>query len=265
MLVDTHSHVPFEEFRGEQEEVLARARAAGVEVLISVGCDAPTSAEAVRFADAHPGVYATVGIHPHEVGKAAEDAWREVGKLLGATKVVAVGEVGLDYYRDYSPREVQKTAFRRQLAIARKFRKPVVIHCREAFGDCLGILREDGVPAPGGVMHCYSGGVEMVDDFLELGFFISIAGPVTFPNARKLREVAQAVPLERLVLETDCPYLAPQAHRGKRNEPAYLRYTWEEVARVRGEPPELVEEQTTRNAFRLFGLPKEDHAEDRKS
>ncbi|MFQ5521225.1 MAG: TatD family hydrolase [Candidatus Methylomirabilia bacterium] len=253
MLFDTHAHLHFPEFDGDQGAVLERARAAGVRYLLTVGTDAGTSAQAVALAEAYPEIYASVGIHPHDAAGADEAALAEIARLAQTSlKVVAIGEIGLDYYRNLSPREVQVQVFRRQLSLACQLGKPVVIHCREAHLETLAILREAGVKDIGGIMHCFSGDEGAARQCLDLGLLISLAGPVTYPNARKLPGVAKLVPEDRLVVETDCPFLPPQPFRGKRNEPSYLPITAARVAELRGQSLESLGPRMTRNALALF-------------
>ncbi|MFQ5897249.1 MAG: TatD family hydrolase [Candidatus Methylomirabilia bacterium] len=256
MLFDTHAHLHFPEFQDDQAAVVERARAAGVRYLLTVGTDAETSAQAVALAEAYPEVYASVGIHPHDAAGADEAALAEITRLAETSpKVVAIGEIGLDYYRNLSPREVQIQVFRRQLALARQLGKPAVIHCREAHLEALEVLREEGVRDTGGIMHCFSGDEVAARHCLNLGLLISLAGPVTYPNARKLLGVATLVPEERLVVETDCPFLPPQPFRGKRNEPSYLPITAARVAELRRQSLESLGPVMTRNALTLFRVP----------
>lgn len=253
ILVDTHAHLHDPAFAPDREATLERARAAGVGLLVSVGTDPATSGEAVALAERHAGVYAAAGIHPHEAGAADTDALEAVARLARHPRVVAVGEIGLDFYRRFSPPDAQRAALRAQLALAREVGKPVLLHCREAHAALLEILAADGVA--GGIMHCFSGGPEVAERCLDLGLAISLAGPLTYPNARRLPEVARRVPLERLVLETDCPYLPPQPWRGRRNEPAYLVATATRLAELRALPLEAVATATTATACRILGLP----------
>lgn len=253
-LFDTHAHLHFPEFATDLDAVLARARAAGVRGMVTVGTDVASSRAAVALAAREPDVWATVGIHPHAAAAADAAALAELARLAGEARVVAVGEVGLDYYRDLAPRPAQAAAFRAQVALARRVGKPLVVHCRDAHTDVLAILAEEGAGEVGGVMHCFSGDVAVARRALDLGFLISLAGPVTYPNARALPEVARWVPADRLVLETDCPYLPPQGHRGRRNEPAYLTITATRVAELRGEPLPALAARLTANARRLFQL-----------
>jgi len=256
ILFDTHAHLHLDEFDADRAEVLARARAAGVDGFLTVGIDAEDSGKAVALAEAEPDVWATVGIHPHEAATADEAALERLRRLaLHSTRVVAVGETGLDYYRNLAPREVQLGAFRRQIALARELGRPLVIHCREAHADLLAVLREERAAEVGGIMHCFSGDAAHALACLDLGFLISIAGPVTYPNARKLPEVVRAVPLDRLVVETDCPFLPPQPYRGKRNEPAFMIHTAERVAGLAGVPIEELAVRFTENGRRLLRLP----------
>ncbi|MBI4610128.1 MAG: TatD family hydrolase [Candidatus Rokubacteria bacterium] len=255
MLFDTHAHLHFAEFAADLPAVLQRARAAGVRFMLTIGTDLESSREAVALAEAHPEVYAAVGVHPHDAAGADDAGLAELERLaVTSAKVVAIGETGLDYYRNLSPREIQVQVFRRQLDLARGLDKPVLVHCREAHAETLTILREAGTGARG-IMHCFSGDAAVARQCLDLGFLISIAGPVTYPNARKLPEVVKLVPVDRLVVETDCPFLPPQPHRGERNEPAYLAITAARVAELRGQPLEELGAVMARNALALFAIP----------
>jgi len=250
-LVDSHAHLDFPQFNGDRDAVIARAQKAGVAWILNVGTDLESSRAAVALAEAYDFIYAAVGVHPHDARTVTPTVLGELRELARHPKVVAIGEIGLDYYRDLSPRPVQRRAFAEQLALAAELGLPVVVHSRDAHEDVLAALREgSGV----GVLHSYSAGPERLEEVLALGFFIGIAGPVTFPKAHRLRTVAALVPPDRLLVETDCPYLTPVPHRGKRNEPAYVRYVAEAIARTRGLPTERVAQQTAENAERLFGF-----------
>jgi TatD DNase family protein len=251
-LFDTHAHLHFPEFADDLPAVLERARAAGVGRFVTIGTDVETSRAAVALAGREPGVWATVGIHPHDAAGADEAALAEIERLAAAPRVVAIGEIGLDFFRDLSPREAQERAFRRLLDLARRAGKPAVVHCRDAHAETLAILAEARVGEVGGVMHCFSGDVAIARQCLDLGLAISLAGPVTYPNARALPEVARFVPADRLVVETDCPFLPPQGRRGQRNEPAYLAITAARVAELRGEPLDTLAARTTETARRIF-------------
>jgi TatD DNase family protein len=254
-LFDTHAHLHFPEFAEDRDEALTRARAAGVSRLLVVGADLASSRAAVAFAAAHPGVYAAVGIHPHDAETADPASLSALATLAREAPVVAIGEIGLDYYRDLAPRPAQDRALRAQLDLARALGRPVVLHCREAHAALLEILEGGGLGPAGGILHCFSGDRAAADRGLALGLAISIAGPVTYPGARRLADVVRAVPLEALVLETDCPYLPPQPWRGRRNEPAYLPVTATRVAELRGLDLAAVATATKATACRVRRVP----------
>ena len=254
-LFDTHAHLHFPDFDGDRDEMLARARRAGVRRMLTIGTDVPTSHAAIDIAAREPDVWASVGVHPHDAADADDDVLAEIDRLALAPRVVAVGEIGLDFFRNLSPRDAQERVLRRMLRLARRTRKPVVVHCRDAHAETLAILAEERVDEVRGIMHCFSGDVEIARRCLELGLLISLAGPVTYPNARALPDVARFVPADRLVLETDCPYLPPQGHRGRRNEPAYLTVTAARVAELRGEKLEDTARRSSENARTLLGVP----------
>jgi TatD DNase family protein len=253
-LFDTHAHLHFPDFIEDLDAVLERARAVGVRRMISVGTNGETSRQAIALAEREPDVWATVGVHPHDAAGADEDALAEIARLASTARVVAVGEIGLDFFRDLSPRETQARVFRRLLGIARGAGKPVVVHCRDAHAQVLAVLTEERVQEVGGVMHCFSGDVDVARRCLDLGLLLSLAGPVTYKNARALPDIARFAPADRLVVETDCPYLPPDGHRGRRNEPALIAVTAAHVARLRGEPVERLAARTTENARTLFGV-----------
>jgi TatD DNase family protein len=259
MFVDSHAHIDGEEFDADRDDVVARARAAGVAAILNVGTGDPHTGSlerAVRVAESYECVYAAAGVHPHDARLFDDEAGERLRKLLaGSPRAVAWGEIGLDYHYDHSPRDVQREVFRRQLRLAREARLPVIIHSREADEDTIRILAEEW-PGAGraGVMHCFGGGRWMAERALELGFYVSFAGNVTFKKAEPLREVARMIPPERLLVETDCPYLAPVPHRGRRNEPAYVADTARFLADLRGTTPEEMGRATTDNLMRLFGV-----------
>ena len=254
-LFDTHAHLHFPEYADDLDAVLGRARAAGVRGMVTIGTDRETNRAVTALARRVPDVWATVGIHPHDAGEAAEGDFEEMERFAGEEpKVVGFGEMGLDFFRDLSPREAQDEVFRRQIDIARRARKPIIVHCRDAHAQTLAILGEERAGETGGVMHCFSGDVEIARRCLDLGLYISLAGPVTYKNARALPEVARFVPGDRLVIETDCPYLPPTPHRGKRNEPAFVALTAARIAELRGADPEALCDALTANAAKLFGI-----------
>ncbi len=253
MLIDTHSHLDDPRYDDDREAVLERARANGVARMITIGCDLATSRAAVSLADRYPFVYAAVGVHPHEV-KAIGDGWYdELRRLAQHPKVVAYGEIGLDYHYNHSSPKEQRDRFREQVCVARELKRPVVIHTREADDDTVAILREERAFEIGGMFHCFSGGIRLAKAALDLGFLLSFSGIITFPKAEALREVVKMAPLDRILVETDCPYLTPVPHRGKRNEPAHVRLVAEQVGHVRGMGVGDIEAVTTENAVRLLG------------
>jgi TatD DNase family protein len=259
MFVDSHAHIDGEEYDADRDEVVARAREAGVRAILNVGTGDPHSGSlerAVEVAERHEGVYAAVGVHPHDARLFDDAAARRIQNLIEQSKrIIAFGEIGLDYHYDHSPREVQRDCFRRQLRMARALSLPVIIHSREADEDTVDILREEltGYERKG-VMHCFGGSLEMMKAVVELGFMVSFAGNVTFKKAENLRDVAREVPLNRLLIETDCPYLTPVPFRGKRNEPARVVEVARCLAELHGAPVETMGWLTTQNFAHFFGL-----------
>ena len=256
-LVDTHVHLDMEAYDADRGEVLQRAAEAGVSWLIDVGADMPSSRKAVALSEREPAVYAAVGVHPHEAGALTAGALAELRSLAAGARVVGIGEIGLDYFRNLAPRDEQRRAFEAQLALALELRLPVIVHSREARDDTLEVLRATARRNGGalrGVMHCFSGDVEFAREAVGLGLHIGIDGPVTYPRATMLGEVVRQVPLERLLLETDSPYLTPQPRRGQRNEPAFVRFVAERVAELRGLAAAEVGRATSANACALFGV-----------
>jgi TatD DNase family protein len=258
ILVDSHAHVTSRKFDSDREAVLDRARAAGVQALVEVGCDLDDSARALAFAKAHaesrPRVYAVVGVHPHEARHWKEGSLEALRSLAHEPRVVALGEMGLDFFYDHSPRDVQMRVFDAQLALALELDRPAVLHVRDAHKEALSVLRGHAEPKLRGVAHCFSGNPETAQDYVALGFSIAVGGLATFKTAPEVLAAAVAVPLDRLLLETDCPYMAPVPHRGKRCEPAFVAATCEAVARARGLSPEELAQATSENAARLFGF-----------
>lgn len=258
MLVDSHAHLDMPPFASDLDEVLERARQAKVENIITIGCDLESSRIAISLSERYPEVFATVGFHPHEAAKMRDGDLGEMAKLCQHPKVVAIGEIGLDFYRNLSPRDAQLQAFRQQLKLAGELGLPVVIHSREAAKDTMQILSQWAPQQQGrnplGVLHCFSGDIAMARSYLKQGFLISIAGPVTYPQSRRLAEIARNLELDKILVETDCPFLTPHPHRGQRNEPAYLSLTVERIAQLRDTSPEAVAQQTARNAAALFHL-----------
>ncbi len=251
-LIDSHAHLDFGQFNHDRDAVIEQAREAGLSAIINIGTSSSSSRTTVALAERYDFIYATVGIHPHDAKTVTPRVLDELRSLARHPKVVAIGEIGLDYYRDRSPRPVQRRAFSDQLALATELGLPVVIHSREADDDVIAALRGwQGT----GVLHSYSAGPKRLDEVLGLGLFVSISGPVTFPKANDLRAVAATVPLDRLLVETDCPFLTPKPYRGRRNQPAYVRYVVEEIARARKIPVETVAQATVDNTRCLFNIP----------
>jgi TatD DNase family protein len=256
-LVDSHAHLEFPEFDSDREEMLARARAGGVTAILAIGSGAgPERLDAaLPFARAHDWIYATVGLHPHEAKVAEEKHFAALDELAQEPRVIAWGEIGLDYHYDHSPRETQREVFARQLSQAARARLPIVIHCREAWGDCLERLERDWRGTGlGGILHCFTGGLAEAERGLAMGFMVSFAANLTYPRAEGLREVAREIPLDRLLIETDSPFLPPQSRRGKRNEPAYVIEVARALGNVRNLPADEVAEITARNFQRFFRL-----------
>ena len=250
-LVDSHCHLDDRQFDADREETIARARAAGVATLLAIGTgNGPPDLEAaIRLADQHEFIYATVGVHPHDAAKAGEETFASLRQLARHPKVRALGEIGLDYHYDFSPRDVQRTVFERQLALAAEAGLPVVIHTREAWEGTLSVLRSNW--QGGGIMHCFTGDEQQAREALDLGFHLAFGGVLTFPKAEEVRQAARITPADRLLVETDCPYLAPVPMRGKRNEPAFVAETVRRLAEVRGCSPEDVAAETAANFERL--------------
>src|SRR5579885_2213779 len=255
-LIDTHCHLADPRLHKDAVALIARAEAAGVRVILSVGAigSIQTDRDAVAIAQRHHHVYAVVGVHPHDAGSCDQARMDEIAELARCQKVVAIGETGMDLHYQNSTREAQEEALRAHLRLARRLSLPVVIHCREAEAIVARIVREEGMPARGGAIHCFTGSSEDAARFLDLGFYISFSGIVTFKNAGALREVARLVPQERLLIETDAPYLAPEPHRGRINEPAYVALTLGTVARVRNAEPAALAARIMNNAASLFGF-----------
>lgn len=256
MLIDTHCHLDLKDFDGDRPAVLRRALKSGVARFITIGINLPSSRRAVALASQYEEVYATVGIHPHGACRLTPRQTQELLALGREQRVVAYGEIGLDFYRDRQPRPVQRSCFGEQLALARQLGLPVVVHDRDAHKETLEVLRAEKTWDAGGVMHCFSGDWRFARRCLDLNLHIAIAGPVTFGNAPNLHDVARRCPFDRLVLETDAPFLAPVPERGRRNEPAFLRYTAAKVAALRKAPLAEISRQTSDNARRLFRLPE---------
>ena len=254
MLFDTHVHLNAEQFNDDLQEVIDRAIAEGVTNMVVVGFDELTIKKAIELAEEYDFIHASVGWHPVDAIDMTPEHLDWLKELASHPKVVALGEMGLDYYWDKSPKEIQKEVFRKQIRLAREVKLPIIIHNRDATADIVEILKEENAGEVGGIMHCYSGSVETALECIDMNFYISLGGPVTFKNAKKPKEVAESIPLDRLLVETDCPYLTPHPYRGKRNEPAYVKLIAEEIAGLKGLSFEEIAEATTQNAKKLFGI-----------
>ncbi|CAM3546743.1 TatD family deoxyribonuclease [Brevibacillus invocatus] len=254
MLFETHAHLNAKEFDEDRAEVIARARENGVDTIVNIGFNAETIPTCMELADNYDFIYAVVGWHPQDAKDMTDEHLEWIAELSRHPKVVGLGEMGLDYYWDTSPREVQAEVFRKQIRLARKLDMPIIIHNRDAHQDVISILKEEKAADVGGIMHCFSGSWETAKLALDMNFYISFGGPLTFKNAKQPKEVATKVPLDRLLIETDCPYLTPHPFRGKRNESGYVRYVCEEMANLHGLSYEEMAKITSENAKKLFRL-----------
>jgi TatD DNase family protein len=263
MFVDSHAHLDGKQFDSDRETVIARAREAGINTIVAIGNgDGPPVLDAgVRLAENYPFMYATIGIHPHEARLASDSAYAEMERLARNPKVIAWGEIGLDYFYDHSPRDIQKEVFVRQMELAALAKLPIVIHCRpsdggdDAWEDCLRLMQDQWAPKGiGGILHCFTGTWGHAKRALDMGFVISFAGNLTFPKAQPIRDAALEVPLDCMLIETDSPYLAPVPFRGKRNEPSYVKETARKLGELRGLPMEQIGEHTSRNFYKFFKI-----------
>ncbi len=252
VLIDTHAHLDFPQFKNDLVQVLDRAKQAGVAAVLNAGTDERSSQRSVDLSRQYPWISASVGIHPHGADRVGQGWIEQLEKLAGLETVLAVGESGLDFYRNLSPRDSQESVFREHLRLACRVNKPVIIHSREAHAETLQILKEEDLPFPAGVMHCFSGDRYWAEVFLELGFYISLAGPLTYPRSHDLRDLLKYIPANRLLLETDAPYLPPQAYRSRRNEPSYIKLIYERAALALNQDLDQLAEQIYLNAVRLF-------------
>lgn len=254
MLFDSHAHLNADKFNEDRHDVIMRAKESGVDLIMNPGADFESSQMAIELSKRYDFIYAAVGVHPHDAKDMDAKMLLEIEAMAHEDKVQAIGEIGLDYHYDFSPREVQKKWFREQLRLASKLDMPVIIHDREAHQDVMTILMEEKVFETGVLMHCFSGSAELMDQYIKLGAYISIAGPITFKNNKKTVKVVEQAPLDRLMIETDSPYLTPVPFRGKRNESAYVRYVCERIAELRGDTVENIAKATKENAMRFFKI-----------
>jgi TatD DNase family protein len=256
-LIDSHAHIDFPQFAEDRQAVLERARQAGIATLVAIGTGpGPEKLDAaLPFAEQHDWIYATVGIHPHEAKEVTPQHLEELTRLAKHPRVIAWGEIGLDYFYDHSPRDTQANVFRWQMERAQAARLPIIIHCRDAWDDCLSLVEQHWKStALGGILHCFTGTLRQARRGLELGFLVSFAGNATYPKAQSIRDVAKELPLDRILIETDAPYLAPQAYRGRRNEPAYVAEVAKTLGSVRNLAPEEIAATTASNFRRFFGI-----------
>lgn len=254
MFIDSHAHLDDERFDDDRETVIKNLKTDQIDIVINIGADIASSKSTLNLAQTYDNIYSVVGVHPHSVSELVGVGLDEIEKLARDEKTVAIGEIGLDYYYENSPKQLQKEYFIEQIRLAKKLDLPIVIHSREAVKDTLDIIKSEKSSNLRGVMHCFSSSVEIAKEYVKLGFYIAIGGVVTFKNARVTKEVAKYVPLESLLIETDCPYLAPEPFRGKRNEPKYIKYTAEEIAKIKEVDLEEIAKITSANAKKLFEI-----------
>jgi len=254
MLFDTHAHLDDDKFDKDRDEVIIRCKQEGVDLILNAGSSVETSVKSIALAEKYELIYAAVGVHPHDAAHMDEETAGVLAALTENKKVRAIGEIGLDYHYDFSPRDVQKRRFVEQIDLARQLKLPVIIHDREAHGDVMDIFKKNRIKEVGGVLHSFSGSAEMALECIKLGMYISISGPITFKNARRTVEAVRKVPLERLLIETDSPYLTPVPHRGKRNYPGYVKFVAEKIAEIKGLTFEEVAQKTRLNGKLLFGI-----------
>ena len=255
MIFDSHAHYDDSRFDEDRNEIIMKTYREGVGLILNVGAGLDTSQKAIELAEKYDFIYASAGVHPHDVESLQEEDMAILYKMAEHEKVMAIGEIGLDYFYDNSPRELQRKWFVQQLDVARQTKLPIIIHSRDATSDMLEIMRNESVKSIGGVVHCFSGSTETMKEIVKMGFHISFGGAVTFKNAVKALDSVKNIPEERLLIETDCPYLSPEPHRGKRNYSSYLKFVITKIAEVRGTTPEYIEKLTCKNAIDLFKIP----------
>ncbi|MCR2044232.1 TatD family hydrolase [Anaerosalibacter massiliensis] len=255
MLIDSHAHLDDKRFNKDRDRLIKSLEENDISLVINIGADISTSIKSVKLAEEYENIYAAVGVHPHSAKEMDDSTIEVLRAFANRDKVVAIGEIGLDFHYDNSPRDIQRKRFIEQIKLAKELDMPIVVHSRDADQETFDIIKEEAADGKlRGVLHCYSGSAEMAKDYVDLGFYISLAGPVTFKNARKPREVAKTVPIDRLLVETDSPYLTPEPHRGKRNEPLYVRHVASMIAEIRGMSFEDVGRITSENTKKLFNI-----------
>jgi len=264
MLIDSHAHLEMPDFKKDLEAVIQRAKESGVEYIFTVGTEKKDWKRALEIAHLHPSVYAILGVHPHNAKEIDDQTYSLLTGWCGDEKVKAYGEIGLDFFRNLSPRDTQLKRFREQIGLAKKLGLPIVVHDREAHRETVEILKSEKAEECGGIIHCFSGDYEMAKVCMDMGFYISIPGTITFKNAEGLREIVRKIPLESLLVETDAPFLTPEPFRGKRNEPGYVRYTAQKLAEIKKVSFEKVAEVTTENTLRVYRLNEHRHPDVRR-
>lgn len=254
MLIDTHTHLNDEKFDEDRTEVINRAKESGVEYIINIGYNKETILSTMELIEKYDFIFGAIGWHPNDAHEMKDEDLQWIEALSKHPKILAIGEIGLDYYWDFAPKDVQQRVFREQIRMAKRLKLPIIIHDRDAHQDILAILKEEGVEEIGGIMHSFSGSLEMANECMKLGFYISFSGPITFKNAKKPKEIAVNIPLDRILVETDSPYLTPEPYRGKRNESAYVKHVAEKIAELRGIELEEVEKLTSQNARKILNF-----------
>lgn len=254
MLIDSHAHLDDDRFDKDRDELIKSLESNGISRVINPGADLPSSIKSVKLSEEYENIYAAVGVHPHSADEMDEGTIEVLRAFGNREKVVAIGEIGLDYHYDNSPRDIQRKWFQRQIKLANELNLPIIVHSREADQETFDIIKSQSDGNLTGVIHCYSGSVELMKEYIKLGYYISLGGPVTFKNAKMPKEVAKAVPIDRLLVETDSPYLTPEPHRGKRNEPLFVRHVAAMIAELRGMTIEELARATSENTIRLFNL-----------
>jgi len=252
MLVDSHAHLDLPEFDDDRNEVIKRAKEGGIDYILTIGINSESCSKAIKLADSYDFIYASIGIHPHDAKDVNENTYAVLKSLANNKKVLAFGEIGLDFYRNLSPKGIQIKRFREQINLANELKLPIIIHNRDAHKETLEILKEEGAKSLGGIIHCFSGDYSMANSCIDMGFYISIPGTITFPKAVELQEIVKKLPLSKILIETDCPFLTPVPYRGKRNEPSFVRYVAEKIASLKDTSFEEVAEITSKNFRSLF-------------
>ena len=252
MLVDSHAHLDLPEFDNDRSEVIKRAKESGIDCILTIGINSESCSKAIELADSYDFIYASIGIHPHDAKDVNENTYTVLKSLANNKKVLAFGEIGLDFCRNLSPKGIQIKRFREQINLANELKLPVIIHNRDAHKETLEILKEEGAKNLGGIIHCFSGNYSMAKSCIDMGFYISIPGTITFPKAVELQEIVKKLPLSKIMIETDCPFLTPVPYRGKRNEPSFVRYVAEKIASLKDTSLEEVAEITSQNFRSLF-------------